>query len=151
LLADKVAQLTREIDEGIPAEAKDVVSRYNDRYNKLSQWEAGVRKDIAKHDEIIAEAMQIKLEREADRLSSKFGIDKETLLGLKDVGKMQAYAIENFDPAKFAVPPEPVPRPELPKPEPPANMGGLSKEEFLKQFASGQSDDYNRYREVSGI
>lgn len=160
VLQEKVASLTQEIDEGIPGEAKDVVAKYRELRDKTIKWQAEVKKEIAKHDEIITEATNMKLDKEATRLSEKFGIDKDTLLNFKDIAKMKEYAVDNFDPSSVApktevapvASPEPVSPPEaqvsLPKPESPVSAGGISDMEFIKQYAAGLSDDHAHYREV---
>jgi hypothetical protein len=158
VLTEKVASLNKEIGEGLPADAAEARAKYDKLRNDTIKWQAEVKKEIAKHDDLITEATNLKLEREADKLSGKFGIDRDVLLSLKDPIKMREYALDNFDPSKYAKPeptPEPAPTPvsqpepdKLPKPESPVSAGGLTDAEFIKQYASGQSDDHARYREI---
>jgi predicted nucleic acid-binding Zn-ribbon protein len=155
-LKQTLAEMQTEIDARFPDEVKGVISEYRKFQDDKNKWYSEKKQEFAKAELKVKEYNDWKLNQEADRISRKYGIDTDLLKGFKTPDEMLRYVDANFDPAKLKPESAPVSAPatvaEEPKLEKPVspvvNAGGVSDNEFIAQYARGDSNDHARYREI---
>lgn len=98
-----VVDLKKEIDDGIPEEAADVVKAYHKRQSDLALKEAEHKRNVSKFEARIAEIDKTDRQELAQSLSEKFGVDIDELLSQPNPDAMKAYAADNFDSTKIRV------------------------------------------------
>jgi septal ring factor EnvC (AmiA/AmiB activator) len=99
-LKGTVIELKKEIDDGVPEEATEVVKRYRQRLADLVTRESEHKANVRKFEGRIADIDRTDREALAQSLSEKFGVDYDELLNQPNPEKMKAYALDNFDLAK---------------------------------------------------
>jgi len=121
-LKSTVVELKKEIDDGIPEDAEDVVKQYRKKMTDLALREADHKGQVSKFATRLAEVDKTDREELAQTLSTKFGVDIDMLLSEPSPEAMKAYAADNFDPTKIKAPeaPEAEGGEKLPKPPVPS-------------------------------
>lgn len=150
VLNETIKKLHTEIEEGLPAEGKDAYDKYIKKLANLTEAEIRTRKDTKVKDDELSKYRKTDLERTAESLAAKFGVEKESLMDCKNETEMKAKAAELYDPAKVTKaaetkqettqettqsPAEQPPVTKMPSLETSgATTGGLSDAEFWKGY-----------------
>ena len=156
VLKQTVADLHGEIEEGIPQDAKEAVTKYLKKQALLNEREIKHRKEVGKFQGDIEGVKRSKLETFAQTLSEKYGVDKDKLLEYSSEQDMKVYALDNMDftKSKGEVTPTviPVETEKLPKPETPTSSGGTSDDAFWKAYGQPGFNpgpaDHKRAKEI---
>ncbi len=98
-LKETVVSLKQEVDDGLPEEAKDVVSQYRKKLSDLVKKEAEHKQEKSKWESRMKEIDESDRMELAQTLSDKFGVGFDVLLEQSNPEKMKAYAVDNFDPS----------------------------------------------------
>jgi len=106
-LKSTLVELKKEIDDGIPEDAEDVVKQYRKKMTDLAVKQAEHKSEVSKWETRLAEVDKSDREELAQTLSTKFGVDVDVLLGEPTPEKMKAYAADNFDSTKIKMPEAP--------------------------------------------
>jgi len=100
-LKDKLVSLQSEVEQGVPADAKEYRSQLQKREDAIAKRERDFKKERSQWDADLAERDDKERKTLAESLADKYGVDVDALLGFEDPKEMKAYALDNMDPTKL--------------------------------------------------